>query len=63
MEEWKMAQQMAMTALIFTLLFFGIIKFHGEDNPSYLLMAIEGLGLSVSFLTFIVSSLCAIWIN
>lgn len=56
-----MALNIMLSALIFMLIFIGIIKLHGEKPPRYSIRAIEVIGASASFLVFVVSFLVAVW--
>ncbi len=60
---YELANNITMTALMFTLLFIAAIKHHGDDEPPFPVKATEVIGLLFSGATFFVFSLVTIWVR
>ena len=56
-----MALKIMQTSILFMLIFWAAIKFHGEDEPADIVQYIEAAGFGLSFITCVVSSLFVIW--
>ena len=59
----ELASNIAFTGLLFSLLFAAAIKFHGDDKPHFVVMAIETIGVLFSCSMFFVFSLVTVWMR
>ena len=59
--ELEFAQNMAITALVFSLLFILAIKAH-EEEPPFALMVFEVIGCTLSLSIFLIFFLISVWI-
>ena len=59
--ELPIIENIMQTALMFTFIFVGIIKFHGNNEVSFRVKGIEITGVMVSLSVFLVSMLILIW--
>ena len=56
-----MALKIMQTSMLFMLIFWAAVKFHGEDEPADIVQYIEAAGLVSSALVCVISSLFVIW--
>ena len=56
-----MIGKVMLTSLVFVFVFIGVIRFHGNDHPSELVMGIELAGVVLSLFMFVASVIAMIW--
>ena len=58
----EIIENINLTALVFCLATVLAIKFHGDNEPSFFIVALESMVLLTSIVTFFVSLIVLIWI-
>ena len=61
--DYELATKISLTAMLFMMLFIGLVKFHGDEEPVFLVKAVEASGFIISGVLAFVFSLISIWIR